>query len=204
MTNPIRAALEKAAEFYIVDLRPEWRKSKSYPYITVWRPNDCGYAYALSWAGIYSKARVDSKPHYYANAKGTRRLMNFPVPRDVVESLSIPEPRSGLIDGNAGPVLPNTPSVRYALWRAAYRPKLAAIAKGDAITDRPEWPIDESPEDTLRRMIRICAIPAKSRRTKTEPRWAIVSQVTAHGSTYSAALCRWAGLDPDELVRKRP
>jgi hypothetical protein len=27
--------------------------------------------------------------------------------------------------------------------------------------------------------------------------------VTVHGSTYSAALCRWAGLDPDELVRRR-
>jgi hypothetical protein len=70
--------------------------------------------------------------------------------------------------------------------------------------DRPEWPIDASPEQTVRNVIRNCAIPAKSKRTKTEPRWVIVSRVTAHGSTYSAALCRWAGLDPDELVRKRP
>lgn len=71
------------------------------------------------------------------------------------------------------------------------------------MTARSLWPIDEAPEDTLRRVIRNCAVPTMSKRTKTEPRWSVVSQVTAHGSTYSAALCRWAGLDPDELVRKR-
>jgi hypothetical protein len=72
------------------------------------------------------------------------------------------------------------------------------------MSDHAEWPIDlMTPEETLRRVIRNCATPAKSQRTKTEPRWAIVSRVTAHGSTYSAALCRWAGVDPDELVRRR-
>ena len=71
------------------------------------------------------------------------------------------------------------------------------------MSEHPAWPIDESPEDTLRRVIRNCAVPGNRKHTKTEPRWSVVSQVTAHGSTYSAALCRWAGLDPDELVRKR-
>lgn len=128
MRNPDLVGLE-TAEFYIVDLRPEWRKKKFYPYITVWRPDDCGYAFPLCWAGIYSKARVDTKPHYYANAKGTRKLMNFPVLRAVVEALSVPEPRPGIIDGDVGLVLLNTPEVRRALWRAAYRPKRQPAAK---------------------------------------------------------------------------
>jgi hypothetical protein len=110
-------------EFYIVDLRPEWQRPKRYPYVTVWRPNDCGYAYPLAWAGIYSKARIDAKPSYYANAKGTGTAMNFPVPRAVVESLAIPRPRPGVVDGDAGPVLPNTAEIRRALRRARYRPE---------------------------------------------------------------------------------
>ncbi len=74
------------------------------------------------------------------------------------------------------------------------------------MSDRPEWPIDESPEQTVLNVIRNCAVPIAppNNRALGEPRWSIVSRVTAHGSTYSAALCRWAGLDPDELVRKRP
>lgn len=71
------------------------------------------------------------------------------------------------------------------------------------MSDRIHWPTNESPEDTLRRVIRNCAVAPKSKRAKTEPRWSIVSKVTAHGSTYSANLCRWAGVAPDELVRAR-
>lgn len=41
-------------EFFIVDLRPEWRGN---PYVTLWRPDDAGYAYPLPWAGRYSKAQ---------------------------------------------------------------------------------------------------------------------------------------------------
>ena len=72
------------------------------------------------------------------------------------------------------------------------------------MTERPEWPLPTSTaEDTLRRVIRNCAVPIVAPRALAVPRWSVVSDVTAHGSTYSAALCRWAGLDPDELVRKR-
>jgi|688.fasta_scaffold286485_2 hypothetical protein len=102
-----------------------------------------------------------------------------------------------------GPAL--TPAEVDARIKEARREALEEAARvAEELIGRPEWPIDELPEDTLRRVIRNCAIPTKSKRIKTEPRWSIVSQVTAHGSTYSAALCRWAGLDPDELVRKRP
>lgn len=116
-----------ADEFYIVDMRPEWQRPKRYPYITVWRPNNCGYAFPLAWAGIYTKECVDSAPGYYANAKGTGTLMNFPVPRAVVEALAIPAPRPGVVEEDVGPVLPNTTEVRNALRAACYRPKREAL-----------------------------------------------------------------------------
>lgn len=34
--------------------------------------------------------------------------------------------------------------------------------------------------------------------TKRKPRWVVVMERTAHGSTYSKELCRYFGLDPDE------
>ena len=72
------------------------------------------------------------------------------------------------------------------------------------MTKRPQWPLPTSTaEDTLRCVIRNCAVPIVAPRVLGVPRWSVVSDVTAHGSTYSAALCRWAGLDPDELVRAR-
>jgi len=79
----------------------------------------------------------------------------------------------------------------------------AAIRAAAGETDHSEWPLDESPETTLRRVIRNCAVPIVAPRVLGVPRWSVVSDVTAHGSTYSAALCRWAGGDPDELVRAR-
>jgi len=82
--------------------------------------------------------------------------------------------------------------------------KLISLVTSENKTKRPEWPLPgSSAEDTLRAVIRNCAVPPKSARTKTEPRWSIVSKVTAHGSTYSTALCRWADLNPDDLVRRR-
>lgn len=73
------------------------------------------------------------------------------------------------------------------------------------MTDHPKWPLDEAPEATLRRVIRNCAVPIAppNNRALGVPRWSVVNDVTAHGSKYSAALCCWAGLDPDELVRRR-
>lgn len=67
----------------------------------------------------------------------------------------------------------------------------------------PPWPIPVSAEQTLRQAIRNCGYPAGKARVAVIPRWAAVSRMTAHGSGYSFALCRWAGLDPEELVRPR-
>lgn len=110
-------------EFYICDLRPEWQYK---PYVTVWRPANCGYAYPLAWAGIYSLDDVeDGGVYYYRPRYETKKAMDrFPVPREVVEALAV-APRPGIIDGNVGPVLPNTKDVRAKLRAAAFRPESA-------------------------------------------------------------------------------
>jgi hypothetical protein len=111
-------------DFYIIDLRPSFAKN---PYITVWRPNDAGYAYPLPWAGKYSKERVGERPGYYAARESSKSgktdiLLRFPVPCAVVEALAIPRPRPSIIDGGAGPVLVNDARTRAALRRAKYLP----------------------------------------------------------------------------------
>lgn len=115
--------------FYIVDLRPEWRKQR---YATVWRPDNAGYAWPLSWGGRYDLATIDANPNYYA-AKAysdtdcpRTRWQRFPVPCEVVDRLAV-APRPGDIDGDAGPVLLNDERTRNALRRARYVP--AALRK---------------------------------------------------------------------------
>lgn len=43
---------------------------------------------------------------------------------------------------------------------------------------------------------------ATPRRDRKAPRWVAVSDATAHGSGYSRDLCRYFGLDPDEVVKR--
>jgi len=106
-------------DFYIVDLRPQFRGN---PYITLWRPDNAGYAYPIPWAGRYSKDTVDAAPSYYAHKDGSKRYVRFPVPCDVVEALAIPKPKPGVIDGDTGPVLINNKATRDALRAAKYLP----------------------------------------------------------------------------------
>lgn len=101
-------------EYVICDLRPEWRRM---PYVTFWRPDDAGYAYPLSWAGDYSEGRVREGRSYYTARKG-RSLIRFAVLREVAERYSH-APTPGMIDGDAGPVVGNTPENRKALRSAA-------------------------------------------------------------------------------------
>ena len=111
-------------EFFIVDLRPEWNSN---PYVTLWRPDDAGYAYPLPWAGRYSKEQVDEGGSYYYGSKDHRtRIDRFPVPCEVAERLSTAKPAAHVIDGDVGPVLPNTDEIKKALKAARYRP--ASIA----------------------------------------------------------------------------
>lgn len=117
-TSPVE---QGAADFYIVDVREEWRRK---PYITVWRPDDAGYAFPLAWAGRYTAERINEHPSYYHKHRygSTRVLERYPVPCAVVELHAV-APSPGIIDGDAGPVLPNTGKVRAALRRARYVPQ---------------------------------------------------------------------------------
>lgn len=112
-------------DLVICDLRPEWRGK---PYITFWRPDDCGYAFPLSWAGSYAAAAVDAGGAYYRKQEG-RSLIRFAVPRVAAERLS-QQPAPGVIDGDAGPVVSNTALNRKALRAAAY--SAATAQKGEA------------------------------------------------------------------------
>lgn len=114
--------MSEGQEFFIVDIRREWRRQK---YITFWRPNNAGYAYPLTWAGRYTKETVDAEGHYYCNTNGSRSLLRFPVPCEVVEAMSLTPPDAGDIDGDAGPVLKNSEKVRRKLRRHAYIPPRA-------------------------------------------------------------------------------
>lgn len=105
--------------YYIVDMRPEWSKKA---YITVWRPDNKGYAFPLSWAGKYNKEIIEAGGSYYFNKGGTSRYVRFPVPCAAVESLATARPAKGHIDGDAGPVLLNHAAVREALIAARYIP----------------------------------------------------------------------------------
>lgn len=112
-------------DYYIVDVRPSFRGN---PYITLWRADNAGYAYPLPWAGKYDRATVDAYPNYYAKKEGSR-FWRFPVPCEAVEQLGVkPAPR--MIDGGAGPVIPNTAKVRAALRRARYLPHASAQGGG--------------------------------------------------------------------------
>jgi hypothetical protein len=105
--------------FYIVDIRPSW---KANPYVTVWRPDNKGYAYPLSWAGKYSQEKIDAEAEGYYSVKEGGKMVRFPVPCEVVERWALaPEP--GRIDGNAGPVVPTHPAIVQALRKARYRPR---------------------------------------------------------------------------------
>ncbi|WP_313194646.1 hypothetical protein [Shinella zoogloeoides] len=111
--------------FVICDLRKEWSWR---PYVTFWRPKNSNYAYPLSWAGDYTKAEVDAQAAYYTEKEG-RSLVRFAIPRSVAERLS-EAPAPGIIDGDAGPVVVQTPENLRKLRAAAYIP--ATDAKGAA------------------------------------------------------------------------
>lgn len=52
-------------------------------------------------------------------------------------------------------------------------------------------------EDVLRHVISGLAVMfRRDRRIDGGFLWCLVSEITTYGSTYSVALCRWAGYDP--------
>ena len=106
-TTPAR----EAAEFFVVNLS---HGNREHHYITFWRPDDKGYAFPLSWSGRYERARILESLDYYNGGE------NIAVPCEIVEQLAI-APAPGMIDGDAGPVVPN----RKEFWDVLLANKIA-------------------------------------------------------------------------------
>jgi hypothetical protein len=99
--------------FYIVSLkhtaRDDW-------YITLWRPKDKGYTYALSRAGKYTEEAVTEHRDYYHTG-----FADVAVPCEVLEALAIP-PKPGHHDGDYGPVIASTKANWQAILKALPMP----------------------------------------------------------------------------------
>ena len=93
-----------AEDYYIVSVKHTRRQNH---YITLWRPDNNGYAWPLCWAGRYTRALVMEQLDYYNTG-----YSDIAVPCTLVDGLAVP-PEPGLIDGDAGPVVPNN----GANWR---------------------------------------------------------------------------------------
>lgn len=103
-----------AGAFYICDLRLSWRHKK---FVTFWRPNDCGYAFPLPWAGKYTLQDVLEDIGYYWGRNSLSKkspFIRFPVPCSAVDAIAVTPP-PGVIDGDVGPVVPMTAETRRYL-----------------------------------------------------------------------------------------
>lgn len=94
-TTNAAAAPADSDLFYIVNLS---HLQREHLYVTVWRPDNCGYAWPLSWAGRYTRADVMARLDYYNSGA------NVAVPCAVLDALAV-DPEPGLIDGDKGPVV---------------------------------------------------------------------------------------------------
>jgi hypothetical protein len=111
------------SDCYIVSLK--WTKRDT-PYITVWRPEDSGYAWPLPWAGKYSTEQVRANRNYYHRGDDT-----LAVPCEVIDALG-EAPTKGMIDGNVGPVVLNN----RANWNAI----LAGALPDPLMKPKPQIP----------------------------------------------------------------
>lgn len=118
--------------FFIVDLRAEWTRK---PYITLWRPDYCGYAYPLPWAGRYTAKDIAEKGSYlnqrrYVSGKGhVGPWERFGVACEEIERLATGPDLigRGRIDGNTGPVVRNSADMRDHLRSVRHIPRLAPV-----------------------------------------------------------------------------
>ncbi|WP_155293506.1 hypothetical protein [Comamonas testosteroni] len=83
---------------YIVSTKHTRSDSK---FITVWRPDNSGYAWPLPWAGKYNLDEVMADPGYYNSRRST-----IAVPAEVLDAVAV-KPEAGWIDGDVGPVVLN-------------------------------------------------------------------------------------------------
>lgn len=121
--------------YYIVNLSHLTRRDT---YVTLWRSDCRGYAWPLIWAGKYAESEIRSHLDYYNDG-----LDNVAVPCAILDALAV-APKAGLIDRDAGPVVPSTENnwkqilahvltpTRYAVpvvYRGLPRHRPARVAK---------------------------------------------------------------------------
>lgn len=94
-------------------------------YVTIWRPDDRGYCWALSRAGKYDRSNVMAHLGYYNSG-----CSNVAVPCAVLDDIAIP-PKPGHHDNDAGPVVPNT--------RASWKLILANLIAPPRFKPKPEF-----------------------------------------------------------------
>lgn len=107
---------------YIVNLSYTTRDDR---YITVWRPDDRGYCWALSRAGRYGLEDVLKHAAYYNSG-----YANVAVPCEVVDALGV-GPIKGHHDNDTGPCVENT--------KENWRRILAAVVAVPQEKPRPEY-----------------------------------------------------------------
>lgn len=71
----------------------------------------------------------------------------------------------------------------------------------EVVTERSKAPPPLDAEVLLLRAVK-SAHKALPRKGQHQPRWVAVSELFVLGSTHSHQLCRWAGLNPDEMVKR--
>lgn len=106
-------------DFYVISVT---HTNREHQYITVWRPENKGYAWPLSWAGKYSEADIKEHPDYYHSG-----CSNIAVPCSLLDGMAVP-PTPRTIDNDAGPVVLNTKEnwkrILAALpWPPQHQPK---------------------------------------------------------------------------------
>lgn len=106
---------EATGPFYVVDLRRDWNRR---PYLSFWRPKNANYAYPLVWAGRYTIDELEPGYHYHLAYESTT-IERCPVLCSIIETRSV-SPRKGIIDGDTGPVVVNSPATRAWVRRNAF------------------------------------------------------------------------------------
>ena len=99
---------------------------RSHRYVTIWRPDDKGYCWALSRAGKYPMEKVLENPNYYNSG-----CANVAVPCSALDEIAVP-PIPGHHDNDAGPCVQNT--------RENWGKIIAAVVAKPAHVIRPEFP----------------------------------------------------------------
>lgn len=85
-------------DYYVVSIKHTMR---DHLYITIWRPDDRGYCWALSRAGRYDSENIMRHLDYYNSG-----CSNVAVPCEVLDAVAV-APRPGHHDNDAGPCVEN-------------------------------------------------------------------------------------------------